>query len=332
MRGYFSRIYPCTALGILVFAITGCGTLINSKQSDAVFKNLPVNGRLTVDGVRYKYEARYAAVSLDNKDDHFITVTADNFEPYVFAMRRTELQWPYFLDIVLIPALSGVALKIFVADWTNILLIPAIGAGVAGVCVDKLSGKCYGFKPATFRIPALKKLTTIPPSAIEPGGKPAKRLTIAIIDMKPVGVPRTDAEMVSEIIRGKFVQGGTFIVVDRKDIDKILKEQAFQLTGCVSAECAVKVGRLLGVQVVCTGTYGKLGDNLQLILKLVDVETGEILFAGRAKGKTVDALEMDGEALRAQIRTRFHPDGSRTVIEPEPADVPGATNPNNQSP
>ena len=39
----------------------------------------------------------------------------------------------------------------------------------------------------------------------------------------------------------------------------MLKEQGFQQSGCVSSECAVEAGKLLGVDQIVTGSIGKIG-------------------------------------------------------------------------
>ena len=65
---------------------------------------------------------------------------------------------------------------------------------------------------------------------------------------------------------------------DRKaKMYEILEEQGFQLTGCVSSECVVEAGQLLGVQLMLAGSLGRFG-NLNIIdLRIIDVETSAII-------------------------------------------------------
>jgi type IV secretory pathway VirB10-like protein len=59
-------------------------------------------------------------------------------------------------------------------------------------------------------------------------------------------------------------------------MDSVLKEQALQQTGCTSQECAVQVGKMLGVRKLITGRITKVDENLWLLsAQLVDVETAE---------------------------------------------------------
>lgn len=74
-----------------------------------------------------------------------------------------------------------------------------------------------------------------------------------------------------------------FTLIERNDLQKILQELELQLSGLVDDKNAVKVGYLLGAEVLITGTlYGKDG-RYELFLKLLRVSTGEILAVTRAK-------------------------------------------------
>jgi hypothetical protein len=50
-----------------------------------------------------------------------------------------------------------------------------------------------------------------------------------------------------------------------------------QLSGEVSDETAVSVGRQLGTQIIITGSIMPLGDNYSLRLKITNVETAQII-------------------------------------------------------
>ena len=61
-------------------------------------------------------------------------------------------------------------------------------------------------------------------------------------------------------------------------MEAILKEQDFTMSdNCNSAECAVKVGKLLGVERMVAGEVGKMGQVYTIDVRIIDVSTGEIL-------------------------------------------------------
>ncbi|MDR3020410.1 MAG: CsgG/HfaB family protein [Treponema sp.] len=74
-----------------------------------------------------------------------------------------------------------------------------------------------------------------------------------------------------------FVNARAFTIIDRKDIDKVLAEQNFQMSGHVDDDSALSIGKFLGATVVITGSINVLGAQKRLVLKALDVQTAEIL-------------------------------------------------------
>lgn len=99
---------------------------------------------------------------------------------------------------------------------------------------------------------------------------------IAVIDLETDGNDKTILRPLSDSIRQELVKSGKYNVIDRSNMDKILKEQAFQLTGCISGKCMVEVGQLLGVGKIITGSVSLVGKTYYLSLSLVNVETGKV--------------------------------------------------------
>jgi hypothetical protein len=74
-----------------------------------------------------------------------------------------------------------------------------------------------------------------------------------------------------------LVNARRFTVVDRTDIDAVLREQHFQLSGNVDDDAAVSIGKFLGARIVITGSAAGEGARRHLVLKAIDVETAEII-------------------------------------------------------
>lgn len=104
----------------------------------------------------------------------------------------------------------------------------------------------------------------------------------------------------------KLVQSGQFRVIERKELESVLQEQELSLSGAIDDKTAVKVGKLLGCQLVVLGAvtdfsirksggeaFFKVGVDIgkttaegTLSLRLVNTTTGEILFTGSESGTT----------------------------------------------
>ncbi|MEE2876224.1 MAG: CsgG/HfaB family protein [Candidatus Neomarinimicrobiota bacterium] len=102
------------------------------------------------------------------------------------------------------------------------------------------------------------------------------RVAVAVMDLEGRGISAMEAATLTDRLRSEMVNVGVFQVVERGQMEMLLEEQGFQQTGCTSAECAVEMGKLLGVTAMATGSIGKLGTMWTLDVRMFDVSTGEI--------------------------------------------------------
>ena len=105
----------------------------------------------------------------------------------------------------------------------------------------------------------------------------ADKVTIAVLDLEATGVSASEAASLTNRVRHNLFQTGKFKLIERAEMDEILSEQGFQLTGCTSSECIVEAGKLLGVQRMVGGSIDRVGDMHTIYLRMIDVATGEIL-------------------------------------------------------
>lgn len=101
--------------------------------------------------------------------------------------------------------------------------------------------------------------------------------------------------MITDNLAIKLQQGGRFRVMERSQMGQILQEQNFQQSGaCDGSECAVQIGKLLGIDRIVVGSVGLVGSTYSLNLRLVDVSTGEALRTSARNGKgTIDIVLTD---------------------------------------
>jgi tetratricopeptide (TPR) repeat protein len=79
-----------------------------------------------------------------------------------------------------------------------------------------------------------------------------------------------------ESLTSGFVQIGQFIVIERKRLEDVIKEQDLQLSDLVDAARSVKVGEILGAQKVVLGSYQILGEDINVNCRIVDVQSGKV--------------------------------------------------------
>lgn len=114
---------------------------------------------------------------------------------------------------------------------------------------------------------------------------------LAVMDFVTKDVSQSTAFNVSELIRTQIVNTNKYTVIERSQMREILKEQGFQQTGCTETACAVQVGKLLSAKKILIGSVMKIGNNIVISGRVVDVEKG-IIEVG-ATGKTNSINELD---------------------------------------
>jgi curli biogenesis system outer membrane secretion channel CsgG len=136
----------------------------------------------------------------------------------------------------------------------------------------------------------------------------------------------------SDILVTELAKSGKFIVVERDKMGRLLEEQKLGLTGAVDPKTAAQMGKLLGLNAIVTGSISQFGvattgsdylltqtkkqvASCTVDVRVVDVETGQIIWADSGKGESTSSRgqvlgmgtrggynEMiEGEALRAAI-------------------------------
>ena len=123
------------------------------------------------------------------------------------------------------------------------------------------------------------------------------RMTTAVLDFEGLGITTMESIALTQRLAGEMVSTKAFILVDRSQMEEILQEQGFQQSGCSSAECAVEIGNLLGVQQMVSGSFGKIGETYTIETKLFSVETSETI---RAVNKTYKGA-VDGLITQVEL-------------------------------
>lgn len=82
-----------------------------------------------------------------------------------------------------------------------------------------------------------------------------------------------------------------FIMIDRSQFQNVLKEQSIQQSGLIDSEKAVKLGKLLGAEILVIGAIQTDGNNYRITARLTEVETGRIIKAVQVTGTNIFELQ-----------------------------------------
>jgi curli biogenesis system outer membrane secretion channel CsgG len=101
---------------------------------------------------------------------------------------------------------------------------------------------------------------------------------VAVMRFESGGADSAVSLVITDIFTNQIQANGKFRVMERSQMNKILNEQGFQGSGaCNSTECAVEIGRLLSIDKMFIGSIGKLGESWFINIRMINVQTGEII-------------------------------------------------------
>lgn len=147
-----------------------------------------------------------------------------------------------------------------------------------------------------------------------------KKMKIAVMDFKAgVGVNAAEVEGLSDMLINTLYESGKFSIVERSQINQVLKEQKFQASELTNEQLA-EVGRILGVESVLIGTVnflaehknpdGSMTGEYNVDVRAVDVESGEVV-------TTAGATKSSGSTYRSMME-KIGCQLAKNLMEEEP--------------
>lgn len=135
---------------------------------------------------------------------------------------------------------------------------------------------------------------------------------IAVLEFEPpAGSYGMKAHLSGKVISDYFemiLPMGRFKVVNRRNLREVLNEKRFQMSG-LTEDSAMRIGKMVGARSVLVGqvtNYGisfnlltacDFGYDISFMCKLLDVETGNILYAGASILRGCGSFEQTSEQL-----------------------------------
>jgi TolB-like protein len=135
------------------------------------------------------------------------------------------------------------------------------------------------------------------------------------------------SEYIIDDITSGLVNTDRYTVVDRRSLELLAQEMAFQLSGEVSDATALAIGKRLGAQMVISGAITYLGDFYRLRVQAIEVETARI------QGSQIVAIQPN-RMLATLTGNAWTGPAEPAIVEPEktapapvrPTRTPASTN------
>ena len=149
------------------------------------------------------------------------------------------------------------------------------------VCMGQAAGYVHAQVTLDQRIGELSK-------QISDGLTENQKQTIAVVEFADLRGNVTDfGRFISEELITRLYQTKKFKVIERQLLNKVIAEQKLSLTGVIEQTAAQRLGKVLGVDAIASGTVTDLGKILRVNARLISTGTGEV-FAVAATEITKD--------------------------------------------
>ncbi len=113
-----------------------------------------------------------------------------------------------------------------------------------------------------------------------------KIIPIAILPFEERGIGLKDqGRNVHDLLFVNLSQNSKIFLIERAEIDKLLKEAELNLTGLVAKQQVNQIGKLTGAKIIIKGSIFNISDKTYIVVKIIGTETGKVI------GKSVNGTE-----------------------------------------
>lgn len=112
-------------------------------------------------------------------------------------------------------------------------------------------------------------------------------------------------EAIAGMLMTELINGKVFQVIERSEIDRIIKEMSLQISGMVDSKTAKQLGEILGVDILVFGNSAKFDRLVETDIRLIDTQSGEALLAEHASSQSGVEIRNMVESLARKIENRY---------------------------
>jgi len=114
-------------------------------------------------------------------------------------------------------------------------------------------------------------------------------------------------KIVSEMLTTSFVNSESFKIIEREQLQKVVQEFQLGQSGIIDTSYAKQIGKIAGADAIVTGSVTKIGNDLRLDARIIDVESGIILTAEKSEGKVdLKSIGMMTDQIVANLVNKFY--------------------------
>jgi len=135
----------------------------------------------------------------------------------------------------------------------------------------------------------------------------SERMRLSVFPFSQKGTVSKGSLFFQDFFTDDLVNRNRFQIVEREKLDLILSEQKLSRTELVDRKTALKLGKLVAAQAVITGTIIETNTGIEIVGRMVDSETSEILDSEDVydEVKEISAMRSLSEGLAIKFHQEF---------------------------
>lgn len=146
---------------------------------------------------------------------------------------------------------------------------------------------------------------------------------VAVIDFNNLeGITGDFGKYVGEELSTQLAKAQMLSVIERRLLIKVLQEQASYLSPAFDENSARQFGKILGVDVIITGTFTDLGNNVKINVRAIDTQTGQVITAASCDVVTDDTIRKLLKRESPTSRVQPVPISQEVPQQKKPAETP----------
>jgi TolB-like protein len=146
-------------------------------------------------------------------------------------------------------------------------------------------------------------------SKVRVRGEKAKIAIIEFQDLNEEARKGSMGAILSEMLTTSFVNSEAFKITEREQLHKVAKELQLSQSGIIDVTQAKQVGRMVGADAIITGSVTKIGYDLRVDARIIDVQSGIILIAEKMIGKTdLNSISSIADRIVDNLVNKFYQD------------------------
>jgi len=153
----------------------------------------------------------------------------------------------------------------------------------------------------------------------------SKETFIAVMDLEANNVDPGEVRAITDRLRYCLGRQGVFKVIARNQLEAILSEVGFQLSGYANDdECVIEVGKILGARKMVAGSVARVGSVYSLQVRLLDIASSTTETQHVSEANDIEAvLTTATEEIARELAGFIQPvERTTELIQTQPAEEP----------